>query len=196
VHRLSGSLILGYHGCDRRVAEKLLADPDEPFTISANDYDWLGEGIYFWEANPLRGLEFAKERHARDEIDIPTVIGAAIELGYCLDLMTSTGAQAVVLAFADFRAYCESAKVELPSNRLGPDRLLRKLDCAVVNHLHGIRSKADLPAFDTVRGSFQEGGELYTGSGFSKKSHIQVCVRNLACIKGVFRVSSTQLKPI
>ena len=36
-------------------AERLLAG--EPFQKSINDYDWLGHGIYFWEANPLCGLE-------------------------------------------------------------------------------------------------------------------------------------------
>lgn len=42
--------MLGYHGCSAETAEKVLKG--EKFEISRNPYDWLGEGIYFWEANP------------------------------------------------------------------------------------------------------------------------------------------------
>jgi len=41
--------------------------------------------------------------------------------------------------------------------------------------------------YDTVRSPFQEGTPLYTGAGFQTKNHIQIAVRNLACIKGYFR---------
>lgn len=58
MHALSASFILGYHGCDEAVAEKVLAGED--FKPSDNDYDWLGSGIYFWEANPQRGLTLPK----------------------------------------------------------------------------------------------------------------------------------------
>jgi len=65
VQRLSTIFVLGYHGCDRLVAEDLLLN--KPFEPSENDYDWLGAGIYFWEANPSRGLAWAKElqRHRK-----------------------------------------------------------------------------------------------------------------------------------
>ena len=33
-----------------------------------------------------------------------------------------------------------------------------------------------------------EGERLYRTSGFRKQTHIQICVRNPAMIKGVFRV--------
>jgi hypothetical protein len=59
VQNLSTSFILGYHGCDQQVGEDLLLN--KPFEPSQNDYDWLGSGIYFWEANPSRGLAWAKE---------------------------------------------------------------------------------------------------------------------------------------
>lgn len=40
--------------------------------------------------------------------------------------------------------------------------------------------------FDTVREVFVEGDELYPIAGFKEKNHIQICVRNLNCIKGYF----------
>ena len=82
--------MLGYHGCDREVAEKLLSGT--PFNASANDWDWLGSGVYFWEANPARGLQFAEMlQRWRTETQLapikePYVVGAVIELGFCLDL--------------------------------------------------------------------------------------------------------------
>jgi len=93
LHRLSSSFVLGFHGCDQSVADDLLSGKD--FVPSANDWDWLGSGIYFWETNPLRGMEFAKEGRSRGKVTNPAVIGAVIDLGFCLDLTSSTGIEAV-----------------------------------------------------------------------------------------------------
>jgi hypothetical protein len=198
LHKLSSSFVLAYHGCDQAVAERLIAGAR--FVTSENDYDWLGSGIYFWEANPRRGLEFAHElarwrKGKPNEIRTPYVVGAAIDLGFCLDLMSSNGIQAVASMHEDFLAYCARANVEVPSNSGGQDLRFRKLDCAVINHLHQVRAAANLQPFDTVRGVFIEGSRIYRDSGFFEKTHVQVCVRNLACIKGVFRVPDDQLAP-
>jgi len=83
LHRLSSNFILGYHGCDSDVGERLLRGI--PFKPSDNEYDWLGPGVYFWEANPQRGFEFAKEAAQRrgSRISKPFVIGAVIEFFAC-----------------------------------------------------------------------------------------------------------------
>lgn len=197
MHRLSTSFVLGYHGCDRRTAEQLLSG--SPFNISKNDYDWLGHGAYFWEANPLRALAFAGEVKARQGqssgIRDPYAVGAVIDLATCLDLMSSTSIQAVAAAHDDFAAHCHSVNVPMPVNRGGSDLLLRDLDCAVINHLHEVRRRANAPNFDTVRGVFLEGDRIYPNAGFREKTHVQICVRNLSCIKGVFRVPDNQLAP-
>ena len=52
----SAALVLGYHGCDREVGERILGGGGH-LQPSENDYDWLGSGIYFWEDNPRRALE-------------------------------------------------------------------------------------------------------------------------------------------
>ena len=54
-----GSFVLGYHGCDRKVGEAVLAGKKE-LKQSKNEHDWLGHGIYFWENNPQRALDWAK----------------------------------------------------------------------------------------------------------------------------------------
>jgi hypothetical protein len=46
-----------------------------------------------------------------------------------------------------------------------------------------------------VRAAFPEGREIYPGAGFDEKTHIQIALRNLDCIKGVFRVPETHLHP-
>ena len=136
MHRLASSFILGYHGCDNRVGERLLAGA--VFRPSNNDYDWLGPGIYFWEANPLRGLEFAEEVSKRKASNIskPFVIGAVIELGLCLDLTTSSGLDWVRIAYKSLVEVTRAAALDLPLN--SKDELRRNLDCAVVRRLHRI----------------------------------------------------------
>ena len=43
-----------------------------------------------------------------------------------------------------------------------------------------------LKHFDTIRGVFTEGGPAFEGAGIQAKNHIQICIRNLNCIKGFF----------
>ena len=197
MQRLSTTFILGYHGCDRRVAEDLLLN--RPFEPSNNDYDWLGSGIYFWEANPSRGLAWARDlaQHWQgrpDAIEEPYVVGAVIDLGYCLDLISSKGIEFVKAGYRDFTKLLQKSGDEMPKNKGGADLFLRHLDCAVMNHIHDVNKKADRQQFDTVRGVFLEGQPIYETSGFHEKTHIQICVRNPRNIKGVFRVPADQLE--
>ena len=46
---LSHSLAIGYHGCDRSLAGRIVAGQTE-LKPSENAWDWLGHGIYLWEA--------------------------------------------------------------------------------------------------------------------------------------------------
>ena len=49
-------------------------------------------------------MEFAKEGRSRGKVTNPAVIGAVIDLGFCLDLISSTGIEAVKAAHEDFIA--------------------------------------------------------------------------------------------
>jgi hypothetical protein len=187
MHTLSAAFILGYHGCDATTAEKLLSGQD--FKFSNNNYDWLGSGIYFWEANPKRGLEFAQELAGLDrgpKITDPAVVGAVVDLDFCLDLTTSAGLDQVNVAFQRLEKINEASEKALPENN--EDGLRRNLDCAVIQMLHLIRDEKEMPPIDSVKGVFVEGDPVYCKSGFHHKTHIQICVCNPDCIKGVFRV--------
>jgi hypothetical protein len=187
VHRLSSSFVLGFHGCDRRVGEKLVAG--EPFKPSRNDYDWLGPGIYFWENNWKRGLDFAREHMRRNasEIKDPSVIGAVIDLGACLDLTTKASIDLVRTAREVLVNELRRRGLPLPAN--SPDRLRHDLDCAVIKRAHHMAAEDPrLGPIQTVKGVFLEGKRAYPGSAFHEKTHVQIAVYDPSCIKGVFHV--------
>lgn len=200
-------MILGFHGTDKRVVEKVLKG-EILLEQSENSYDWLGHGIYFWENNPTRALEFAKElqNHPRKKqaIKEPAVIGAVLNLGHCLDLLDSANLQILKSAYNIlYKAYNKEVynKRKLPENRgegQSKDLLQRELDCAVIQTIHDVYDEHEVQAiynagtdtdkvhFDSVRGVFWEGEELYPNAGFREKDHIQICIRNPNCIKGFF----------
>lgn len=186
MHRLSSSFVLAYHGCDAVIADKLLSG--EPFKKSQNEYDWLGPGVYFWEANPQRGAEFASSlsKLKRGKVKQPTVVGAVIDLGLCLDLTTSSSSKPLIIAHQKLAEIHKKADRPLPNN--SSDMMRRNLDCAVIRTLHKIREDDKELPIDTVKGAFIEGEPIYPDSAFRTQTHIQICVCNSDCIKGVFRV--------
>ena len=71
-------------GCDESVRDSVLLGKAD-LNPSENKYDWLGNGIYFWENNHERALSFAKElrdnpRPGKTIIKKPAVLGAIINL--------------------------------------------------------------------------------------------------------------------
>jgi hypothetical protein len=189
--RRSG-LIIGFHGCDKSVQELVLGNPSKDLKESKNPWDWLGQGIYFWENNPDRALNFAIEqsRRKKTKIKTPAVIGAVIDLGYCLDLMDMANIVLVKETYHTIKAAADLAGAKLPQNTSPVtyahknDLLFRNLDCLVINSLHVTQD--EVRPFDSVKGLFAEGGELYKNAGFREKDHIQICIRNTNCIKGYF----------
>ncbi|HVV84873.1 MAG TPA: hypothetical protein VHE35_17535 [Kofleriaceae bacterium] len=82
--------VVGYHGCDGAFAHELLlggAEVIADWRPSANDYDWLGRGIYFWEDGGPRAWRWAREQAAKKGWSRPGVVGAIIRLGRCFDLL-------------------------------------------------------------------------------------------------------------
>ena len=69
------SFIIGFHGCGRELALKLVSG-GERLKAQEREYHWLGSGIYFWENDPARALEWACEKASRKELEDPFVIGA------------------------------------------------------------------------------------------------------------------------
>jgi len=191
-------IVLGYHGCDMTTAQSLLSG--HSFISSTKDYDWLGSGVYFWENDPLRAFQWAtqKRRHYKN----PTLVGAVIELGKCFDLTTQPAVVALEAVYKEFIKTYPADGGPLPQNCNPPgvsgrDHVIRNLDCAVIRHFFNLYDKnlvgsTSLAPYVTVRGLFPEGEELYPNSGFLKKTHIQICVREQKQILGVFRLPEHQ----
>ncbi|MEY4238960.1 MAG: hypothetical protein RL339_1561 [Pseudomonadota bacterium] len=192
--------MLGYHGCPREVADAVITRKSS-LIPSDTKYDWVGPGIYFWESDPQRALEWAKERCREGAYESPGVVGAIIDLRNCLDLLNRTDQDLVLNAYDSLSELFAAADKPLPQNRNSKkggdqDRKARELDCEVIKHLHSImdypgedldgQDAMATPHFDTVRGMFTEGSEIYPGAAFYHQSHVQIAVRNPECIRGVF----------
>jgi len=180
------TLVLGFHACERKIGEGLVRGSLD-FKASENDHDWLGHGMYFWESSPDRAKNYGNElKEKRKTLVDPIVVGAAIHLGYCFDLLDYHSLTVLKGHYDGLSKTMEAAEVGLPANSGGSDNLMRKLDCAVFEYMHSEMSRRNEKTFDSVRGVFWEGNELYPNAGFKDKNHIQLCIRNPNCIKGFF----------
>jgi hypothetical protein len=178
--------VIAYHGCDAEVAAAVLAG-ERTLQPSENDYDWLGKGIYFWEYGADRAFRFAQEQAARGRVKTPAVLGALVQLGNCFDLMDTRFTGDLTLGFSTWAESMRKDDKPLPTNSgKTPEHELRRLDCAVLNWYLDMAAKEG-NKYDTVRCGFPEGEPAFEGSGIYQESHIQIAVRNPACVLGVFR---------
>ncbi|MGV7929335.1 MAG: hypothetical protein AB2L13_10580 [Spirochaetota bacterium] len=187
------AFVLGFHGTDRSVAEKVISGKTD-LLFSRNIFDWLGNGVYFWENDPRRALSFAIEQKKRKRNGAPVVkneavIGAVINPGHCLNMLQEENIKLLRQSHEQFAEWMNQVNIPLPENKNlkgSADFLLRELDCAVIQFLHSTIVKEKKRPFDTVRAAFLEGEEIYPGAGFKSKNHIQLCVCNSNCILGYF----------
>jgi hypothetical protein len=176
-------IVLGYHGSkagpSAEYARKLLLGEAriEDWRPSENEYDWLGEGIYFWEHSPERARRWA----GADGI----VIGAVIQLGNCLDLTDVGYTRLLAQSYTAVETSYRKRGLSVPQNT-GRELRLRTLDCLVINNLAATMSTEA----HTVRGAFEEGNEAFPGAALKMETHIQIAVRDRQCILGVFRPTS------
>lgn len=169
---------------------------------SQENFDWLGHGFYVWENNFDRALTWAKDKKKRGGILKPSVLGVVYQLNHCLDFTDAAFIDIIAQYYLLMKADFSFLNKDLPQNKDLPkdeyhDLILRELDCAVIEYMHQkIAEKIDddiaangfseLQHFDSARGVFTEGGPAFEGAGIQSKNHIQICIRNLNCIKGFF----------
>ncbi|MFD2918375.1 hypothetical protein ACFS6H_01560 [Terrimonas rubra] len=195
------NLIIGFHGCDESIRNHLVQNPNS-VKKSQETFDWLGHGFYVWENNYERALKWAKDKKKRGGLTKPAVLGVVLQLNHCLDFTDSAFIDIISAYYALMKDDFAFLQKELPQNKnLANDKhhdlILRELDCAVIEYMHQkmaekIQNDIDahgnsaLQYFDTTRGIFTEGGPAFEGAGIQSKNHIQICIRNLNCIKGFF----------
>lgn len=198
--RLAG-WALAYRGCDAAECQSVLMGGHEA-RISTNKFDWLGTGAYFWENSPARAAAWARflQGKRNSPVHQPSVLGAIIDPGNCLDLANEACLQLLKADYTEFEQSCSQAGVAMPKNEQAsssdPDLVKRHLDCAVINYLHAMRNREGLPEFDTVRCPFMEGGELFRGAKIAAQTHVQWAVRNpRKSIIGYFRPRPDATQP-
>lgn len=180
---VSRSLVIAYHGCNLAVAQKIISGESQ-LIPSSNEYDWLGNGLYFWEDSHAHALRWARQDY-RNKITTPAVVGAIIDLGNCLNLIDTEHLNLVKKAHQAYLDLCKKSGVP-PAQNKGRDLRARYLDKAVIETLHKMRAQETEPPFDTVRAFFVEGDLLYENAGLRSLDHIQICVRDARKIIGYF----------
>ncbi|MGH7137479.1 MAG: hypothetical protein ACREHD_17175, partial [Pirellulales bacterium] len=107
------------------------------------------------------------------------------QLGTCFDLLDEKMTALLASNYPELAQSFAAAGQRLPVNR-GKDNKLRELDCAVINDCVYRMALRQIKV-DTVRGAFLEGAPVFPGTTISAETHIQVAVRNVDCILGVFQ---------
>lgn len=183
---IKSGYIIGYHGCDREVGLRLVNGTDD-LTLSTNKWDWLGEGMYFWEEDPARAIQYSEENASgkqknKVQAKVPFVVGAIVNLGNCLNLVEVESVKILAEAYDGLKQLIEVSGEAMPVNKEGN----RALDCAVINYIHQANKEKGLPAYDSIRCAFPEGAPAFAGSKITSLVHIQVCIRSVGQIKGYF----------
>ena len=196
---LFSRIVVGYHGCpasnvtgceflNRLLAGNLKIDD---WIFSDNEYDWIGQGVYFWEFGPRRALQWAG--------DDGVVVGAMIQLGRCFDLTDPGYTNILRATYESIEELYRDQGGNLPTNtRAGGMR--RDLDCLVVNNaidvINAMDQERGVSPFQTVRAAFEEGEPAFAGSFIRTQTHIQIAVRDRNCILGIFRPNFLALPDI
>lgn len=108
-------LTLGYHGCDRSIRDSVIAG--KAFQKSQNSYDWLGNGIYFWKNDERQAMEWAREQAKRGKIKAPSVVGAVLDLGNCLNLMERESIELLRVGYDLLKYKSDLFDIALPENQ-------------------------------------------------------------------------------
>ena len=81
-----GQILIAYHGTDATVRDALVSRRTSPVP-SSNPYDWLYDGMYFFEGDSARALKLAtasskrpQHKLTRNPIATPAVVFAIIEI--------------------------------------------------------------------------------------------------------------------
>jgi hypothetical protein len=170
----SALVVRGCHGTSATHAAVILRDG---FIRSDNDYDCLGDGVYFFEDGLAQAGAWATRAHPSE----PAVVAADVRLEDCMDLKDSVG-WVPLLAQAHDEVLRVSREQGLPlprqtGNTHRLDRVVIEVTVAILER-EGTRIRA-------VRAVFAEGAPAFPGSFLSEGFHVQVAVRDTDLISNV-----------
>lgn len=178
------NVVFGYHGCSRTLADSILTGAESHLLPSDSKAEWLGRGVYFWENNYQRAMEWAQSHVVDDE---PAVIGAIIVPGNCLDLLDSACLEALSIVAASFEEDFAERYGTLPEPN-DDAKGYHPYDCALINYFREVWKDENAGRIlNTVRGAFSEGRNI-VHSSFATQNHIQWAVLTpTESILGYFR---------
>ena len=163
----------GFHGTSRHRLDDILK---HGFLMSANEYDWLGDGIYFFQDAPTRARQWATEHFGGDG----AIVSAEIELVNCIDLLDVAWAQFLADVHDKYVFKLKAENIPLPRQSTGAHRL----DRAVLNYaVETLESNGD--TVSSIRAAFAEGSPIYPNSALMVLAHVQIAVRDTSCIANV-----------
>lgn len=182
--------VIGYHGTKRSVALSIVQG-ETGFAWSENKTDWLGHGVYFWEYAPQQAWRWADHlRQKRNWGEEVAVVGSMIRLASCFDLLDPYNVECLEDLYAQYEA-----DVQLTGAHPKRNYNHRKhLDCAVFQFAYASLESVGQPV-DTCRAVYVptgSGSRVWKRSWLTKEAHIQICVRNEACILGTWLVKPTE----
>jgi hypothetical protein len=169
--------VRGFHGTTPTFAESIIHNG---FKLSRNDYDWLGDGVYFFQDAPQRAMEWAAAQYGE-----PAAIGALIHLDSCMDLLDIRWFQALNEIYNSFLDQVKRAGSRLPLQTSGAHRL----DRVVINYAVGVLEGQGIN-IRAVRAAFAEGAPAFPGSALFDRAHVQIAVRDLSLIENIWRVEN------
>jgi hypothetical protein len=178
--------IVGYHGTRLSVARDIV-NRRRTFKFSRNRDDWLGHGIYFWEYAPQQAYWWAERRKRRQNWNEPiAILASMIRLGFCFDLLDPYNVKYLKEIHEEYRATATAAGRAIPANA----NHRKYLDCAVFQYAYAvIENSEEGSTVDSSRAVYVPTGDekrIWRRSWVSDGAHIQVCVRNPACILGTW----------
>ncbi|WP_420129993.1 hypothetical protein [Longimicrobium sp.] len=156
---------IGFHGTSEEAAQRILASR---FEISRNEYDWLGDGAYFFQDAPVRAMEWARQRFG----DNAAVIGAEIDLEDCIDLLDVPWHAEIARVYPRYLVEGEQQGRSLPRQSAGAHRR----DRDVMNYLIDLLEEKNR-AVSGVRAAFSEGEPAFPDSALLDRSHVQIAIR-------------------
>lgn len=186
--------IVGYHGTRLSVALDIVNRRGR-FKYSRNRDDWLGHGIYFWEYAPQQAFWWAERRRKRQGWDEPiAILGSMIRLGFCFDLLDPYNVLYLKEIHEEYKATEIAAGRPVPENA----NHHKYLDCAVFQYAYAvIEDSEEQLSVDSARAVYIPTGDekrVWTRSWISNGAHVQICVRNPACILGTWLHHPTELE--
>lgn len=147
-----GQILIGYHGCDITTRDGLVTGRLQP-KPSQNPYDWLYDGMYFFEGDSARALKLAKaasgrptQSLTRQPIATPAVVGVVLDIDRIFDLTTQNGIDNFAVAAANIEAAYKHDGKPVPKNAPAfegdTENLHRAFDREVCRMVHEYRNTA------------------------------------------------------